>query len=63
MPNCSLILPQRYKKDYEERFHSQVKSPKLLQEKEWIPGGNLKKKNYKTIDNTSRVKKRPNSVY
>lgn len=43
VPNCSLILPQRYKKDFEEKilpklYHSRKRSA----EKPWHPGGDSK---------------------
>lgn len=43
VPNCAIIIPQRYKKDYEENMEKNSKKmeqmKKLVQHKEWIPGG------------------------
>ena len=43
VPNCAVIIPQRYKKDYEESMEKNTikiqKMKSLVQGKDWIPGG------------------------
>ena len=44
VPNCALILPQRYKKDFEQRMKDKMerkfeKESKTVVKKHWKPGG------------------------
>ena len=44
VPNCALIIPQRYKKDYEEKAQEEAKktiekSMKKTPSRVWRPGG------------------------
>lgn len=43
IPNCALIIPQRYKKGYEETVRKNdkkmMRQKSLVQRKDWVPGG------------------------
>ena len=48
VPNCAVIIPQRYKKDYEDNMEKNSvrihRMKSLVQGKDWIPGGKTAQK-------------------